>query len=65
VDILVAADVTKLDEVIEKLDKLRATVEGSLSIRAVGGVVIANELIALKPKLVALKASIEADVAAV
>jgi hypothetical protein len=58
---IVQADVDKLVSVQAKLAELRATVEGSLSIRAVGGVYVANELIKLKPVLDELKATLDAN----
>lgn len=51
----------KIELVTAKLTELRQVVEGSLSIRAVGGVHIANEIIALLPELTALKAAVEAE----
>ena len=51
----------KIEHITAKLTELRKLVEGSLSIRAVGGVHIANEIIALLPELAALKAAAEAE----
>lgn len=61
---MTAEHVALLEKVTAKLGELKDTVEGSLSIRAVGGVHIANELIKLQPVLAELKTAIEADIAA-
>lgn len=57
-------DLQKLEVVEAKLEELKTLVMNSLSIRAVGGVHIANELINVLPKLAEVKAAIEADIAA-
>lgn len=58
---IVQADVDKLVAVEAKLAELRKTIEGSLSIRAVGGVYVANEIIKLQPVITELKATLNAS----
>lgn len=57
-------DLQKLEAIEAKLEELKTLVSNSLSIRAVGGVHIANELINVLPKVAELKAAIEASIAA-
>ena len=57
------ADVQKLEAIEAKLEEIKDLVMNSNSIRAVGGVVIANDLINLLPKVAQVKAAIVADVA--
>ena len=56
-------DIQKLEKAIASLSSIKKEVEGSLSIRAMGGVFIANELIKLVPMLEEVKASLEAPAA--
>lgn len=55
------ADVVQ--EVKEAVEKLRKEVMNSMSLRAVGGAHLANELAKLPAKLDEVKAAIEADIA--
>lgn len=57
------ADVQKLEAIEAKLTEIKELVMNSNSIRAVGGVVIANDLINLLPKVAQVKEAIIADVA--
>lgn len=57
------ADLQTVQQIKAKLEELRSLVEGSLNLQAVGGYHIANEILGLLPKLEALEAAIQADIA--
>lgn len=59
---MTTTDLEQLKAVQAKLEEIKTLVMGSLSIRAVGGVTIANDLINVLPKLEAVATAIQADI---
>jgi hypothetical protein len=59
---MTTVELEKLQEVEVKLAELRGVIEGSLSIRAVGGVYVANEIIKIQPKVKELLTAIQTDI---